>query len=58
VSLTAQVQRKLKRLGYYDGGVDGEIGPVTRRAIRGYQEENGLEITGRIDQPLLRALGL
>jgi len=53
-----QVQRKLKRLGYYDGGIDGDIGPATRRAIRGYQEENGLEITGRIDRSLLRSLGI
>jgi len=56
--LTAQVQRELRRLGYYDGSVDGEIGPITRRAIRGFQEENGLEITGTIDQALLRLLGI
>jgi peptidoglycan hydrolase-like protein with peptidoglycan-binding domain len=38
--------------------VDGELGRGTRAAIRVYQEENGLEVTGQIDRPLLRALGL
>lgn len=57
-STTAQVQRKLKTLGYYDSSVDGEIGPKTRAAIRAYQEENSLEITGQIDKALLASLGL
>ena len=56
--MTAQVQRKLKNLGYYSGSVDGAIGPVTRAAIRGYQGEKGLEITGTIDQALLGSMGL
>jgi peptidoglycan hydrolase-like protein with peptidoglycan-binding domain len=58
VSTTAQVQRKLKKLGYFEGTVDGELGPRSRAAIRTYQEENGLEITGQIDRALLRSLGL
>lgn len=57
-SLAVQVQRKLKRLGYYNGAVDGEVGRGTRAAIRVYQEENGLEANGQIDRPLLRSLGL
>lgn len=57
-STTAQVQRKLKTLGYYDSSVDGAIGPKTRAAIRAYQEENSLEITGQIDKTLLASLGL
>ncbi len=57
-SLEADVQRQLRRLGYYDGAIDGDIGPASRSAIRGYQDEHGLEPTGRIDARLLRALGL
>ncbi len=57
-ALVAQVQRKLKRLGYYQGVVDGEMGRGTRGAIRAFQNENGLADTGAIDRPLLRALGL
>lgn len=56
--LVAQVQRKLKKLGYYEGVVDGEMGRGTRGAIRAYQNENGLAETGVIDRPLLRSLGL
>jgi peptidoglycan hydrolase-like protein with peptidoglycan-binding domain len=58
VSIAAQVQRKLKKLGYYEGTVDGELGAKTRGAIRTYQEENSLEITGQVDKALLRSLGL
>ncbi len=57
-SIVGLVQRKLKKLGYYTSTVDGEIGPGTRTAIRAYQEENGLEITGRVDKDLLRSLEL
>lgn len=57
-SIAAQVQRKLKNLGYYAGSVDGEIGAKSRVAIRAYQEENGLEITGQVDKALLASLGL
>ena len=57
-STTAQVQRKLKALGYFAGSVDGAIGPITRASIRSYQEEKGLEITGSIDRALLGSLGL
>ena len=57
-TLTAQVQRKLKKLGYYEGVVDGELGRGTRAAIRAFQAENGLDETWKIDRPLLRSLGL
>jgi hypothetical protein len=52
------VQRALKRRGYYRGDVDGDIGPGTRSAIRAYQYDRGLPATGRIDGPLLRSLGV
>ena len=57
-SLEASVQRALKRTGYYQGAVDGDIGPASRSAIRSYQAENGLAITGRIDNALIRSLGI
>jgi hypothetical protein len=45
-----QVQRWLSRLGYLQAdGVDGEFGPVTRDAIRRFQREAGLRVTGEID---------
>jgi peptidoglycan hydrolase-like protein with peptidoglycan-binding domain len=57
-SLVAQVQRKLKRLGYYEGPVDGDLGRGTRGAIRAFQGDHELAITGSLDRPTLRALGL
>ncbi len=40
------LQRALKNAGFYDGEIDGKIGPGTRRAIRAFQSENGLEPDG------------
>jgi hypothetical protein len=45
-----QIQRWLSRLGYLQAdGVDGELGPVTRAAIRRFQREAGLSVTGEPD---------
>ncbi|RYD84825.1 MAG: hypothetical protein EOP84_04400 [Verrucomicrobiaceae bacterium] len=57
-SLAADVQQALKRRGYYKGGIDGDIGPASRSAIRAYQSDRGLAVTGRIDRSLLEALGI
>ncbi len=43
-----RVQAALRQLGYYDGAVDGVIGPDTRAAIRRYQHELGVPMTGRL----------
>jgi peptidoglycan hydrolase-like protein with peptidoglycan-binding domain len=43
-----QVQEALHRLGYYDGPVDGVFGPLTRTAIRRFQESIGEKNTGRL----------
>ena len=56
--LAVDVQRALARRGFYRGGIDGDIGPGTRAAIRAYQYNHGLEVTGRIDGTLLRSLGI
>jgi putative peptidoglycan binding protein/caspase domain-containing protein len=42
------VQQILGKLGYYDGQVDGVFGPDTRAAIRRYQHELGVSMTGRL----------
>lgn len=57
-SLALDVQRALRRHGYYHGGIDGDVGPQTRAAIRSYQYDRGMAVTGRIDTSLLRALGI
>jgi hypothetical protein len=57
-TLAMDVQRALRRRGYYHSSIDGDIGPGTRQAIRSYQIKNRLPVTGRIDSSLLRSLDL
>jgi Putative peptidoglycan binding domain len=54
----ANVQSALQQQGYYQGEVDGLLGPQTRGAIADYQRANGLEETAAIDQPTLESLGM
>lgn len=57
-SIEVDVQRELRRRGYYRGRLDGDIGPESRAAIRAYQADHGLYANGRIDSRLLRSLGI
>ncbi|MFN2623780.1 MAG: peptidoglycan-binding protein [Chthoniobacterales bacterium] len=52
------VQSALAREGYYDGAVDGKLGPATRNALRRYQRDHGLDVTGGITSGVIRALRL
>jgi len=52
------VQSQLQRDGYYDGPVDGVLGPMTREAIAAFQADHGLAVTSVIDQPTLATLGI
>jgi len=51
------VQQALAAAGYYDGPIDGELGPMTREAIANYQADNGLAVTSAIDEPTLATSG-
>jgi hypothetical protein len=54
----ADVQAALQQMGYYTGEVDGLLGPLTRKALIGYQEDAGLQATAAIDEPTLDTLNL
>ena len=54
----ADVQAELKEMGYYQGEVDGLLGPMTRQALSDYQADHGLAVTEAIDEPTLDALEL
>lgn len=43
---TRQIQQALKNAGFYQGAVDGKMGPVTREAIREFQRIHGLKDDG------------
>ena len=50
------MQAKLNALGFDVGGVDGQIGPNTRKAIRAWQKSQGLPADGYMEQRLYQRL--
>ena len=56
--VVANVQAALQAQGYYQGEVDGLLGPLTREAIASYQRDQGLYETAAVDQPTLESLGM
>jgi hypothetical protein len=48
-----EVQEALSDLGYDTGGIDGRLGPATRKAIRAFQTAQGLPVDGKPSQALL-----
>src|SRR5712691_4421512 len=56
--VVANVQSALQQQGYYQGEVDGILGPQTRAALAEYQSAQGLEPTGTVDEPTLETLGM
>jgi len=51
------IQRLLSRAGYLEADdVDGEYGPKTRDAVRRFQREEGLRVTGEADDSTLERL--
>lgn len=56
--VVANVQTALQQEGYYEGEVDGLLGPLTRAALADYQRDHGLYTTAAIDEPTLASLGM
>ena len=50
------VQSALTKLGYDPNGVDGVIGGGTQRAIRKFQKQNGLPVTGEMTEDTKSAI--
>jgi len=57
-ALIANAQTKLKRMGFYDGSVDGQMGSQTSAAIRRYQLAQNLKVTGELNSQTVQNLGL
>lgn len=51
-----QVQRALKNAGFYQGPIDGKIGPKTKEAIIKFQKAQGLKADGIIGKRTSAAL--
>jgi outer membrane murein-binding lipoprotein Lpp len=43
---SVNIQKALKKAGYYNGAIDGKVGPGTRDAISAFQKDNGLTEDG------------
>ena len=56
--MVVRVQAVLMRPGYYNGDIDGFLGPMTREAITKFQSDRLLGKTGRMDIDTLTALGI
>ena len=56
LALIYSLQQRLKDLGYYTIRVDGIFGSGTQRAVRDFQANNGLTVTGRADNATQKLL--
>lgn len=53
-----EIQQALKNAGIYDGKVDGNIGPKTKKAIEAFQTQNGLKADGKVGRKTWKALSV
>jgi putative chitinase len=49
-------QKRLSELSYPLGAIDGDIGPLTRSAVRDFQDSMGEPVTGNLDQRTYKLL--
>jgi len=52
----ANIQQNLKALGHFSGDIDGLSGPLTRSAIKSFQRNKKISVTGIIDYTLLEQI--
>ena len=57
-SVVTQIQTKLKAWGYYSAEVDGVYGSRTEKAVKYFQQKNGLQADGVAGQATLAAMGI
>jgi len=52
-----KVQQALQKKGLNPGPIDGVYGPLTKEAVRSFQDRYGIKATGEVDNQTLFALG-
>jgi hypothetical protein len=57
-AIMRKIQSKLRDLGYYLKSVDGVPGPATSSALAGFQSNEGMQPSGKLDTNTLQGLGL
>jgi lipid-binding SYLF domain-containing protein len=53
-----QAQKSLQEKGFYNGSIDGVIGPMTRKAIREFQKAENLPVNGQLNEQTSAKLGV
>ena len=56
IAESEELQKRLKGAGFYDGEIDGKIGPASRTAILSFQAQYGMERDGYASMELLKVL--
>ncbi|HKG21196.1 MAG TPA: peptidoglycan-binding protein, partial [Blastocatellia bacterium] len=56
--MVRRAQVELKNQGYYEGQADGAMSPRTTNAIKTYQQEHNLTVTGDLDPRTAASLGI
>lgn len=57
-STLKEAQQKLNQEGYNAGRADGKWGIKTADAVKSFQKENNIPVTGKLDQQTLADLGI
>ena len=56
VEWNKKIQTALKNAGFYNGAVDGKLGPMSKKAIEEFQKSKGLKVDGKVGANTWRAL--
>jgi len=56
--LVTQVQQRLQAEGHAAGAIDGMWGPATQQGVLEFQQAQGLEASGQLNEETLAALGI
>ena len=57
-SQVAEVQKRLQKLGYYEGSIDGIYGEGMKSALIRFKRDNNLPVTHNVDWATYKALGI
>ena len=55
---TMEIQRRLRELGYYDGEINGYFDDLTVVAIKNFQRDRGIYVSGAVGGITANALGI
>ena len=48
VGSAQEIQQALKQAGFYQGAIDGKVGPKTQQAIKAFQQAHQLKVDGKV----------